>query len=523
MTSGGAPAQPGPARPGASARRGASAPAIAALVAQGALSAAETVAAALDMAEAAQAELNAFIVIDRAGAEAAAAAVDERRAAGLPVGPLAGVPVAVKDNLATAGLPTTAASRILAGYVSPFDATVVARLKAAGAVVIGKTNLDEFGMGSTGENSSFGPTRNPHDRGRVAGGSSSGSAAAVGAGIVPLALGSDTGGSSRLPAAFCGAVGFKPTYGGLSRYGLFSYASSLDQVGLLGRSVEDVAAALGVMAGADPRDATSFALELAGRAVGSRAGSPAGAGQSGGTQSGGAPAGWAAAAGDLTGVRFGVVAELSGEGFSQDALASLAVARAALEARGAEVVEVSLPGVALAVACYYVIAAAEASSNLARYSGMLYGQRVGAERDGQEPVMRATRGALFGREVKRRILLGSFALSAGHYDAYYGRALKARQRLTREMDAALEHSSALITPTAPGPAYAIDEKTADPLSMYVGDVATCLANLSGGPAVSVPCGAAVGSGLPLGVQLIGRAGADAALLRLAAELEVALG
>lgn len=482
--------------------------AIAESVAQGRVSATETVAAALDRAEAAQAELNAFIVIDRAGAESAAAAIDERRAAGLPVGPLAGVPVAVKDNLATVGLPTTAASRILAGYVSPFDATVVARLKAAGAVVIGKTNLDEFGMGSTGENSAFGPTRNPHDPGRVAGGSSSGSAAAVGAGVVPLALGSDTGGSSRLPAAFCGIVGFKPTYGGLSRYGLFSYASSLDQVGLLGRSVADVAAGLGVMAGSDPRDATSFDLELAGNA----------------TVAGAAPD-LAVADGDLTGVRFGVVEELAGEGFSPDALASLAAARAALESRGAEVVEVSLPGTALAVACYYVIAAAEASSNLARYSGMLYGQRVGAEREGQELVMRATRGALFGREVKRRILLGSFALSAGYYDAYYGRALKVRQRLTREMDAALGRVDALVTPTAPGPAYASDEKTADPLSMYVGDVATCLANLSGGPAVSVPCGTAVGAGvrgLPLGVQLIGRAGADAALLRLAAALEAAL-
>lgn len=488
--------------------------AIAALVAQGRVSAAETVAAALDRAEAAQAELNAFIVVDRAGAEAAAAAVDERLAVGQPVGPLAGVPVAVKDNLATTGLPTTAASRILAGYVSPFDATVVARLKAAGAVVIGKTNLDEFGMGSTGENSAFGPTRNPHDPGRVAGGSSSGSAAAVGAGVVPLALGSDTGGSSRLPAAFCGVVGFKPTYGGLSRYGLFSYASSLDQVGLLGRSVADVAAGLGVMAGSDPRDATSFDLELAGNATAAGGGSGVGA----------AP-GPAVAEGDLTGVRFGVVEELAGEGFSPDALASLAAARAALESRGAEVVEVSLPGTALAVACYYVIAAAEASSNLARYSGMLYGQRVGEERDGQELVMRATRGALFGREVKRRVLLGSFALSAGYYDAYYGRALKVRQRLTREMDAALGLVDALVTPTAPGPAYASDEKTADPLSMYVGDVATCLANLSGGPAVSVPCGVAVGSGgrgLPLGVQLIGRAGADAALLRLAAALEAAL-
>ncbi len=499
MTVGGAAAN------GDHARRAGALRAIAARVAAGEVSAAATVAAALERAEAAQTELNAFIAIDRVGAEAAAAAVDERLAAGRPVGPLAGVPIAVKDNLAVTGLPTTAASRILAGYVSPFDATVVARLKSAGAVVIGKTNLDEFGMGSTGENSSYGPTRNPHGHGRVAGGSSSGSAAAVGAGVVSLALGSDTGGSSRLPAAFCGVVGFKPTYGALSRYGLFSYASSLDQVGLLGATVDDVACALSVMVGSDPRDATSFDLD-----PGAQTAAPPGD----------------AVGGGLAGARFGIVKELSGEGFGPDALASLAKARAALEAAGADVVEVSLPATALAVACYYVIAAAEASSNLARYSGMLYGQRVGEEREGQELVMRATRGALFGKEVKRRILLGSFALSAGYYDAYYGQALKVRQRITREMDAALAGVNALVTPTAPGPAYALDEKTADPLSMYVGDVATCLANLSGGPAVSVPCGTAEaegrGSGLPLGVQLVGRAGSDGALLRLAALLEAAL-
>ncbi len=461
-------------------------------VMSGSVSAREVVEGALGRAERAQADFNAFITIDAAGALAAADAVDGRLARGEPAGPLAGVPVAIKDNIATAGLPNSAASRILEGYVAPFDATVVARLKAAGAVVIAKTNLDEFGMGSTGERSAMGATRNPRDRSRVAGGSSSGSAAAVSAGVVPLALGTDTGGSSRLPAAFCGVVGFKPTYGGVSRYGLLAYASSLDQVGVLAGSVEDVGLALRVMAGSDSKDATSFDLDL----------------------------GEGGAAG-LAGKRFGVVTELAVEGFGTDALSSLELARVALEARGAEVVDVSLPNLGLAVACYYVIAAAEASSNLARYAGMLYGSRVGEEREGQEAVMRRTRGDLFGPEVKRRVLLGSFALSAGYYDAYYGRALKVRHKLAQEMATALSGVDALMTPTAPGVAYHLGEKLADPLAMYLGDVATCLANLAGFPAVSVPCGTGEG-GLPLGVQLVAGPGADGALLRLAAALEAAL-
>lgn len=462
------------------------------LVRGGSASAREVVEAALARAESAQANLNAFITIDPVGALAVADALDERRMRGEQLGPLAGVPVAVKDNIATAGVPNTAASEILQGYVPPFDATVVARLKAAGAIVIGKTNLDEFGMGSTGERSALGPTRNPHDTSRVAGGSSSGSAAAVGAGVVPLALGTDTGGSSRLPAAFCGVVGFKPTYGAASRYGLLAYASSLDQVGLLGASVEDVGLALGVIAGADPKDATSVGLQL--DEVGTL---------------------------DLVGRRFAVVTGLGGEGFGADALGSLELARTALAARGADVVEVTLPSLGLAVACYYVIAAAEASSNLARYAGMLYGRRLGEERDGQEAVMRKTRGELFGSEVKRRVLLGSFALSAGYYDAYYGRALRVRHRLAQEMATALSGVDALITPTAPGVAYLLGEKLADPLEMYLGDLATCLANLAGFPAISVPSGTGEG-GLPLGVQLIAGPGHDAKLLGLASALEAAL-
>lgn len=455
-------------------------------VREGRTTATEVVGAALARARAAQRDLNAFTYLDEDGAMAAAADLDARLAAGEAAPPLVGVPVAVKDNISTADMPTTAASRILAGYVPPFDATVVARLRAAGAVVIGKTNLDEFGMGSTGENSSLGPTRNPRDPRRVAGGSSSGSAAAVGAGVVPLAFGTDTGGSSRLPAAFCGVVGFKPTYGALSRHGLLAYASSLDQAGLLGATVEDVALGLAAVVGADPNDATSFDLDLGG-----------------------------ATPGGLAGVRLGVVPELAGEGFGTDARRALDAAVAAVRERGAEVVEVAVPQVGLAVACYYVIAAGEASSNLARYAGMLYGQRVGAESDGQEAVMRATRGRLFGREVKRRVLLGSFALSAGNYDAYYGRALRVRSKLARQLRTALTEVDAILTPTAPGVAYVLGEKAADPLAMYLGDVATCLANLAGYPAVSVPCGADA-TGLPLSVQLLGPAGGDGALLRLAA-------
>lgn len=456
-------------------------------VREGRVTAAATVAAALGRAREAQGELNAFTHLDEEGAMAAAAALDARLASGAAAPALAGVPVAVKDNVATADMPTTAASRVLAGYVPPFDATVVARLRAAGAVVIGKTNLDEFGMGSTGENSSRGPTRNPRDRTRVAGGSSSGSAAAVGAGVVALAVGTDTGGSSRLPAAFCGVVGFKPTYGAVSRHGLFAYASSLDQVGLLGATVEDVRLGLEAVVGADPRDATSFDLEPGGPEPGTP---------------------------DLAGRRFGVVRELAGAGFGTEARRAVELATDAVRARGAEVVEVSVPDVDLAVACYYVIAAAEASSNLARYAGMLYGRRVGVERDGQEAVMRATRGELFGREVKRRVLLGSFALSAGNYDAYYGRALKVRRKLAEQVRAALEGVDALVTPTAPGGAYPLGEKSGDPLAMYLGDVATCLANLAGYPAVSVPCGADA-HGLPLGLQLVGPAAGDWELLRLA--------
>jgi len=434
-------------------------------------SAARAVEHAVTRAAQEQARLNAFITI----IDAAASAIDR------PVeGPLAGVPVVVKDNICVAGTRTTAASRMLADFVPPYTATVVERLEAAGAVVVAKANLDEFGMGSTNENSAFGPVVNPLANDRVAGGSSGGSAAAVAAGVVPLALGTDTGGSVRLPAAFCGVIGFKPTYGALSRYGVISYASSLDQVGVMARSVADVRLAFAVMRGPDPRDATS-------RSVGGTAGKAS---------------------------RIGVITELAGHGMSEDALASLEQAKERFTGLGYEVVEVSLPSSAHAVAAYYVIATAEASSNLARYDGMSYGGRVGANAAGQEDVMTATRGSLFGREVKRRILLGSFALSAGYYDAYYGRAMRVRSLLSREMAAALAGCDLLLSPTATGEAYGLGEKLTDPIAMYVGDVATCLANLAGLPAISLPCGTG-GSGLPLGVQLLGAAGSDDTLLAVA--------
>jgi aspartyl-tRNA(Asn)/glutamyl-tRNA(Gln) amidotransferase subunit A len=452
--------------------------------------------------------LNALLTVAGDRARERARAVDAAVARGDDPGPLAGVPVVVKDNLCLEGVRTTAGSKSLETFVPPYSATVVARLEDAGAVVIAKANLDEFGMGSSNENSAFGPVRNPWDPERVPGGSSGGSAAAVAAGVVPLALGTDTGGSVRLPAAFCGVLGIKPTYGRLSRHGVVAYASSLDQVGVLSRSSRDAALALAVMAGFDPLDGTS--LEADAEALRGLAGL--------GAEAGGPDVGPP----DLSGTRVAVVRELSGDGNAPGVLRGLERTVAALSELGAEVIEASVPSVQHAVAAYYLVATAEASSNLARYDGMIYSTRLGEDGDGQEAVMRRSRGRTLGREVRRRVLMGSFALSAGYYDAYYGKALKVRRVIADDLAAAFAGADLLLTPTAPSAAYRLGEKVDDPLAMYVGDICTCLANLSGLPAVSVPAGR-TDEGLPTGVQLLAPALEEARLLRVAAALEARAG
>lgn len=468
---------------------------LAAQVASGALTAEEVVRAALARAERVQRDCNAFITIAHERAIARARDLDAARAAGAAPGPLAGVPVVVKDNICVEGLRSTAGSRSLEQFVPPYSATVALRLEAAGAVIIAKSNLDEFGMGSSSEHSAFGATRNPWDRTRVPGGSSGGSAVAVAAGVAPLALGTDTGGSVRQPAALTGVIGFKPTYGRLSRYGVVAYASSLDQVGVLCRSSRDLALALAVMGGRDPQDATS--LEA-----------PAGLAPDSGMAEG------------LQGLRVGIVRELSGAGNSEGVRAALERTRAQLEALGARVREVSLPSAPYGVAAYYLVATAEASSNLARYDGMIYSRRTGENELGQAEVMMRSRAEGLGPEVRRRVLMGSYALSAGYYEAFYGQALKVRRLIAEEFARAFEHFDLLLSPTAPTVAYPLGAKTDDPLAMYLDDVDTVLANLTGLPAISLPAGPAE-DGLPCGVQFLAPALHDARLLELAAALEQA--
>ncbi|MFW5920517.1 MAG: Asp-tRNA(Asn)/Glu-tRNA(Gln) amidotransferase subunit GatA [Polyangiales bacterium] len=440
-------------------------------------------------------ELGCFLYRDAEGALASAAVVDRARRAGETLGPLAGVPIAVKDNLCTRGVPTTCASRILEGYVPPYDATVVQRLRRAGAVIVGKTNLDEFAMGSSNEHSAFGPTRNPWDRTRVPGGSSGGSAAAVAAGLAQGALGSDTGGSVRQPGAFCGVTAIKPTYGRVSRYGLVAFASSLDQVGPFGRSVRDAARLLGVIAGADPRDAT-----CADRPVDD----------------------YEAACGrDVQGLRVGVVREqLEGQGNDPEVRAAVEKAAEQLEGLGCELVDVSLPSAGAAVSVYYLIAPSEASSNLARYDGVRYGLRVRG--DSLRATYDKTRAAGFGPEVKRRIMLGTYALSAGYYEANYLRAQKVRTLLRRDYERAFESCDVLLSPTAPTPAFALGDKTSDPLAMYLNDVYTLPPSLAGLPALSTACGF-TGGGLPIGLQLTAPAFEEARLVRAAHAYEQAAG
>jgi aspartyl-tRNA(Asn)/glutamyl-tRNA(Gln) amidotransferase subunit A len=428
--------------------------------------------------------VDAFLLLTPERALARAAAVDAAVAAGEPRLPLAGVPVAIKDLLDIEGVPTTCGSRILEGYRPPFTATVVERLEAAGAVVVGKTNMDEFAMGSSNENSAYKPTRNPWDASRVPGGSSGGSAAAVAAGMVPLALGSDTGGSIRQPAALCGVVGLKPTYGRVSRYGLVAFASSLDQIGPLTRTVEDAALAASVLFGRDEHDATSADVDV--------------------------PDFSASLGGGAKGLRIGVPWSFLGEGVDPRVLAAFREALKAFESAGARVVEVSLPHAGHAIATYYIVATAEASSNLARYDGVRYGLRVDAGRDLRETYGR-TRDRGFGPEVKRRIILGTFALSSGYYDAYYLRAQKVRTLIRRDFEQALAACDVVAMPTAPSPAFRFGEKTADPLEMYLADVFTVPANLAGIPGLSVPCGLA--DGLPVGLQLLARPFDESMLFR----------
>ncbi len=467
---------------------------LAAAVRAGTRSAREVVDEHLAVVDAREDELHACNLVTGDAARAAADAIDAAVARGDDPGPLAGVPIALKDNLCTRGVPTTCSSKILEGWRPPYSATVVDRVLAAGAVPVAKTNLDEFAMGSSTENSAFGATRNPRDPSRVPGGSSGGSAAAVAAGYAPLGLGSDTGGSIRQPAALCGVVGVKPTYGLVSRYGLVAFASSLDQIGPFATSVSDAALLLDVIAGHDPMDSTSIAapyepvLPVVDRGV--------------------------------DGLRIALVDELiEGEGFQPEVLAAVDQAARALEKAGATVERVSVPSARYGLSAYYVIAPAEASSNLARYDGVRYGLRV--DGDDVATMNARTRDAGFGPEVKRRIMLGTYALSAGYYDAFYGQAQRVRTLIIRDFERAYEQYDALLSPTSPTVAFELGAKSSDPLAMYLSDVCTIPTNLAGHAAISVPYGVGEG-GLPIGVQVLAPALGEPVMFRVARMLEESL-
>jgi len=464
---------------------------LAALVRSGSRTAADVVDEHLGAIDDRDGEIGAFLHVMADGARAAAAEIDAVVARGGDPGPLAAVPIALKDNLCTRGIPTTCGSKILDGWRPPYTSTAVERAVAAGAIPIGKTNLDEFAMGSSTENSAFGPTRNPRDPSRVPGGSSGGSSASVAAGFAPLALGSDTGGSIRQPAALCGVVGVKPTYGAVSRYGLVAFASSLDQIGPFATTVADAALLLDAISGHDPRDSTSL--------------------------SDGIPAVTPSLDDGVDGVRVGVVAELTqADGIQPRVREAVGAAAVALEKAGAEIVEMSLPSVVHALAAYYLIAPAEASSNLARYDGVRYGLRVEAE--DVETMNARTRDAGFGAEVKRRIMLGTYALSAGYYDAYYAQAQRVRTLIAREFAASCDRCDVWIGATSPTTAFELGAKTQDPLTMYLNDVCTIPSNLTGAPAMSVPFGAD-GDDLPIGVQVLAQARAEPLMFRVARVLE----
>jgi aspartyl-tRNA(Asn)/glutamyl-tRNA(Gln) amidotransferase subunit A len=458
------------------------------------VSAVEVAQAHLDRIAAVDDRLHAFLHVDADGALAQARRVD----AGEVAGPLAGVPLALKDVIVTKGVPTTAGSKILEGWIPPYDATIVERLRDAGVVVLGKTNMDEFAMGSSTDHSAFGPSHNPWDLERTPGGSGGGSSAAVSGFLAPLGIGTDTGGSIRQPAAVTGTVGAKPTYGGVSRYGLIAFSSSLDQAGPCARTVLDAALLHEVIAGHDPRDSTSIDQPVPGVVE-------------------------AARSAEIRGLRVGVVREFAGDGYQAGVTARFAAAVDLLTSLGAEVVEVSCPHFDYALAAYYLIAPSEASSNLARYDAMRYGLRVGDDGEASaEQVMTLTRAAGFGAEVKRRVILGTYALSAGYYDAYYGQAQKVRTLITRDFDSAFAEVDVLVSPTTPTTAFKLGERVDDPLSMYLADLCTIPSNLYGGPALSVPCGLS-DDGLPVGLQVMAPVMADDRCYRVAAAVERALG
>lgn len=464
------------------------------------VSSVEATQAHLDRIAAVDADVHAFLHVNEHALDVAAD-IDRRRAAGDDLGPLAGVPLAIKDVLVTTDMPSTSGSKILEGYMSPYDATVVSRSRAAGLVPLGKTNMDEFAMGSSTEHSAYGPTRNPWDLTRIPGGSGGGSAAAVAAFEAPLALGSDTGGSIRQPAHVTGTVGIKPTYGGVSRYGAIALASSLDQVGPVTRTVLDAGLLHDVIGGHDPHDSTSLAHDWPSFAAAAREGA---SGQG------------------LKGLKVGVIRELPDSGFQAGVSESFRAALAAMEAQGAEIVEISAPHFEYGVAAYYLILPAEASSNLAKFDSVRFGLRVDVPGGTVEDVMAKTRDAGFGDEVKRRIILGTYALSAGYYDAYYGSAQKVRTLIQRDFAEAFAQVDVIATPSAPTTAFRLGEKIDDPLQMYLNDVTTIPANLAGVPGISIPSGLASEDGLPVGIQFLAPAHEDARLYRVGAALEALL-
>ena len=475
-----------------------SASTLASAISEGEVSAVEVAQAHIDRISAVDERVHAFLHVTGESAITQAKAVDAKRAAGDTLGPLAGVPLALKDILAMKGEPTTCGSRILEGWRPPYDATVVERLRAADIVILGKTNMDEFAMGSSTEHSAYGPTRNPWDLDRIPGGSGGGSAAALAAFEAPLAIGTDTGGSIRQPASVTGTVGTKPTYGAVSRYGLVALASSLDQAGPCARNVLDTALLHAAIAGHDPRDSTSINAAVPDVVA-------------------------AARRADVRGMRIGIVKELSGEGYQSGVAQRFTEALAILEHLGAEIVEVSCPHFEYALGAYYLILPSEASSNLARFDGMRYGMRAGDDgKHSVEQVMALTREAGFGPEVKRRIMLGTYALSSGYYDAYYGSAQKVRTLIGRDFAAAFDQVDVLVSPTCPTTAFKIGEKVDDPLAMYLNDVATIPINLAGNAAMSLPVGLAPEDGLPVGFQIIAPPMGDDRLYNVGAALEGAL-